>query len=98
MALNLGWNLHCFGHFMAVLQAQGSEEMRKARSLPLYLRFKTLSPLGWYIVSSWVEKRRYRALFGSAQFGGGASWRGGGGSGYFLFSRNLKSFSVHLRI
>lgn len=38
--------------------------MRNVRSLPLYLRFKTLSPLGWYIVSSWVEKRRYRALFG----------------------------------
>ena len=37
---------------------------RYPRSLPLYLRFKTLSPLGWYIVSSWVEKRRYRALFG----------------------------------
>ena len=37
---------------------------RYPRSLPLYLRFKTLSPLGWYIVSSRVEKRRYRALFG----------------------------------
>ena len=64
LALNLWWNLHCFGSSLAVLQIQGSEEMRNVRSLPLYLRFKTLSPLGWYIVSSWVEKRRYRALFG----------------------------------
>ena len=38
--------------------------MNNIRSLPLYLRFKPLSPLGWYIVSSRVEKRRYRALFG----------------------------------
>ena len=59
--------------------------MNNIRSLPLYLRFKTLSPLGWYSVASWVEKRRYRALFGSPQVGGGASWRGGGGSGYFFY-------------